>query len=137
MQKVFEMLSANEAIRRYMEYYDKLMEDLNGRRVFRFDRGKALRARNLGAIEMVKAGLDPVKEKDEHPLAEISGRAKEETKKENVALRETRTEQKEEKKKESPSKLWDIIRKQEMKVRARSAYVKNGTSTPVPGQIQP
>jgi len=92
-------LSFNENIKQYIEYYDKLMENLAKKRTIRFDRAGALKIMNKETILKMKKNVK-IEEENEENLEE-----------EKIDFH--RNEVKKEIKNES--KLWKIINKQKNK----------------------
>ena len=114
-------LSANEAISKYIEYYDRLMENLEKKRVFMFDRAKTLKLMNMDTILKIKKMSKGEEKQDEtaKTAAEPSKKSREETKVNFPPREEQKNDDvlNERRNKVAGGKLWSIIKKQESKTK--------------------
>ncbi len=117
------MLSSNETVKRYVEYYDAIMERLEKKRVVRFDRQQALKMRNADTIKQVKRGFKSSQQLN--TLYEVEPQRDEaKTKEETKAA--TTGESPNQQRRAEESKLWQVIHKQEL----RSQYSKASGNSP-------
>ncbi len=140
MNRIFITLSTNEAIRGYIEYYDKLMEKIEKKRILKFDRKKAFRMMNFDLGLIPELDLDNASspaDENENEDAKIQTPKpplRKEDRKDSPAISEYARRPEE-------SKLWQIIRKHESKANSRSGFgsekINNGTPSSRGSRYEP